>query len=120
MHDGTEWDSSLGSVAAELTVAAYPVALQQGLAGSWVDLEIELWIIVRLLEPDINQARHLTQLPEKTEAELLGFSRVRSHDLHVDGGWSPEIQDLAHDIGGGNENTVPGKSCANRTRNAST
>jgi hypothetical protein len=31
-------------VAAELTVAAYPVALRQGLAGSWVDLEIDMWM----------------------------------------------------------------------------
>jgi len=28
---------------AELTEAAYPVALRHGGAGSWVDLELDLW-----------------------------------------------------------------------------
>src|SRR5262249_37087278 len=36
----------LGTFAAELTVAAYPVALEHGMADSWVDLEIDLWMVL--------------------------------------------------------------------------
>jgi hypothetical protein len=34
---------SLESFAAELTSAAYPVALRHGSNGSWLDLELALW-----------------------------------------------------------------------------
>jgi hypothetical protein len=34
------------TVAAELTEAAYPVALRHGSGGSWVDLELELWQVM--------------------------------------------------------------------------
>lgn len=33
----------LESLVAELTEAAYPVALRHGGRGSWVDLELDLW-----------------------------------------------------------------------------
>jgi hypothetical protein len=36
-------DGLLDTLAAELTDAVYPVALQHGQAGSWVDLELDLW-----------------------------------------------------------------------------
>jgi hypothetical protein len=38
-----DWDTLLVVFAAELTNAAYRVALQHGIAGSWVDLELDLW-----------------------------------------------------------------------------
>ena len=36
-------DSKLENFAAELTVAAYPLALRQGIRGSWIKLELGLW-----------------------------------------------------------------------------
>jgi hypothetical protein len=39
----SDWDTLLVAFAAELTNAAYRVALQHGIAGSWVDLELDLW-----------------------------------------------------------------------------
>ena len=43
-HDDTcNWDSLLEDFAAELTSAAYPLALRHGTAGMWVDLELDLW-----------------------------------------------------------------------------
>lgn len=33
----------LESFAAELAAAAYPVALRHGSAGSWLELELDLW-----------------------------------------------------------------------------
>jgi hypothetical protein len=36
-------DATMAAVAAELTTAAYAVALQHGLGDSWVDLELDLW-----------------------------------------------------------------------------
>ncbi len=34
---------NLDSLVAQLTEAAYPVALRHGERGSWVDLELDLW-----------------------------------------------------------------------------
>jgi len=36
----------LESLAAELTDAAYPIALRLGIAGSWLDLELDLWRVL--------------------------------------------------------------------------
>jgi hypothetical protein len=34
---------NLDTLVAQLTEAAYPVALRHGESGSWVDLELDLW-----------------------------------------------------------------------------
>jgi hypothetical protein len=39
-------DTFLDTFAAELTNAAYPIALRHGLGGSWVDLELDLWRVL--------------------------------------------------------------------------
>ena len=39
-------DALLESFAAELTEAAYRVALRHGVGGSWVDLELDLWQVL--------------------------------------------------------------------------
>jgi hypothetical protein len=36
-------DALLDNFAAELTSAAYRVALRHGTGGTWVDLELDLW-----------------------------------------------------------------------------
>ena len=33
-------------LAAELTIAAYPIALRHGVGDSWVELEINLWMVL--------------------------------------------------------------------------
>jgi hypothetical protein len=38
-----DWDTLIEALVAELTEAAYPVALRHGVQGSWVDLELDLW-----------------------------------------------------------------------------
>jgi hypothetical protein len=38
-----EWDRALERLAADVTAAAYAVALRHGAGGSWVDLELGLW-----------------------------------------------------------------------------
>jgi hypothetical protein len=47
MNDNTrataDRDALLDNFAAELTRAAYHVALQHGPAGRWLDLELDLW-----------------------------------------------------------------------------
>lgn len=44
-NDGFESDGTavLEVFAAELTVAAYPVALRHCVGGNWIDLELDLW-----------------------------------------------------------------------------
>jgi hypothetical protein len=53
-------DSSLDALAAELTDAAYPVALRYGLGDKWLDLELDLWRVlaeaVRKWERDLPRA----------------------------------------------------------------
>ena len=41
-----DWDGLLANFAAELTNVAYSVVLQHGMAGSWVDLELDLWKVL--------------------------------------------------------------------------
>jgi hypothetical protein len=54
-----EQDEQLNTLAAELTVAAYPIALKYGVAGSSLDLELEIWkTFVELLH------RRSQQLPQ--------------------------------------------------------
>jgi hypothetical protein len=48
-------DASLQAFVAELTRAAYGVALRQKNDGSWVDLELGLW---RVLEDTVRTWRH--------------------------------------------------------------
>jgi hypothetical protein len=40
---GREQDDPLDTFAAELTDAAYPIALKYGVLGSSLDLELEIW-----------------------------------------------------------------------------
>ena len=49
MHVNTAthpWSGLMEIIAAELTEAAYPVALRHGTVDSWVDLELELWKVL--------------------------------------------------------------------------
>jgi hypothetical protein len=39
--------SRLDDFVADLTEAAYPVALRHGLHGKWLDLELDLWRVLR-------------------------------------------------------------------------
>lgn len=39
-------ETLLENFAAELTEAAYLAALRHGVAGSWVDLELDLWHVL--------------------------------------------------------------------------
>ena len=41
--DRKKFDILVENLAAELTEAAYPVALRHGVAGNSIDLELELW-----------------------------------------------------------------------------
>ena len=51
----SEQDADLDRFAAELTDAAYPVALKYGVSGSSIDLELEIWKRHHRTGP---QARH--------------------------------------------------------------
>ena len=50
MHDHravvADADPSLQALAAELTTAAYPVALRHAGGDKWLDLELELWRVL--------------------------------------------------------------------------
>jgi hypothetical protein len=56
MHDDTRATADRGALldnfAAELTRAAYHVALRHAPAGTWLDLELDLW---RALADTVNQ-----------------------------------------------------------------
>jgi len=50
----------LDSFAADLTAAAYPVALRHRRGGSWVDLELDLW---KALSAAVNRWGQEADLP---------------------------------------------------------
>jgi hypothetical protein len=39
-------DEALEDFAAELTEAAYPIALRRGVGTRWLDLELEIWKVM--------------------------------------------------------------------------
>ncbi len=51
-----ESNRALEGFAAELTAAAYPVALRHGLGHKWLDLELDLWRV--LTEMVMKQGRN--------------------------------------------------------------
>jgi len=52
---GSDTDATLDSFAAELTVAAYRVALRRGCEDPWIELEIALW---RAMTDTVERWRH--------------------------------------------------------------
>jgi hypothetical protein len=42
-----EMDRMLETLAAELTAAVYPIALRHGVRGKWLDLELDLWRVLK-------------------------------------------------------------------------
>ena len=64
-------DTSLAILAAELTDAAYAVALRHGVSGSWIDLQLALWGV---LAQAVEQAEPPSAAcPDEIEAWREGF-----------------------------------------------
>jgi hypothetical protein len=55
-------DARLEDFAAELTLAAYHVALRHGTGGTWLDLELELWRVKTEMIEKWGRDRPLAQL----------------------------------------------------------
>jgi hypothetical protein len=60
---GTLRQAALAALAAELTTAAYSVALRHGPGNSWVDLELELWRVLVAAVDQWQQRLSETALP---------------------------------------------------------
>ena len=45
-HQGSAVGADLENLAAELTEAAFPVALRHGVEKEWLELELELWEVM--------------------------------------------------------------------------
>ena len=71
--EGRPLNVTLEDCAAELTIAAYRVALRHGVEDSWIELEIELWrALANTLEKWQRQLpRDITQ-PEELDREAQG------------------------------------------------
>ena len=66
-------EHSLAALAAELTAAAYPVALRHAVGDRWLDLQLELW-------------RALTETVEKWDGAQ--FTRTPNARSERSTGWS--------------------------------
>ncbi|HVC92903.1 MAG TPA: carbon storage regulator [Pirellulales bacterium] len=65
---------SLDAFAAELSDAAYQVALRNGPVDSWIDLELGLW---RALSTKVkNATRRITRAPRRPEIEAIADQPV--------------------------------------------
>jgi hypothetical protein len=73
----SEPEAGLDKFAAELTEAAYRVALRHGVNGSWLDLELDLW---HTLTDALRNKRH-----ELSARHDLGSTPVRGlpHAAHA-------------------------------------
>ena len=60
-------DHELEALAAELTSAAYAVALRHGVEDKWLDLQLDLWEALRetVKKWDQGSARPLTPTPDR-------------------------------------------------------
>ena len=73
-------DTLLENFAAELTNAAYPIALRHGMRGSWIDLELGLW---RVLAETVK--RWGQESPSGSEADFVcDWVEGQSDAPHVD------------------------------------
>jgi hypothetical protein len=71
---GIDSDARLDKFAAELTEAAYRVALRHGVGGSWLDLELDLWHA--LTDAVRNKGRELSARREAVAAAERAMPRV--------------------------------------------
>ena len=81
----------LANFAAELTNAAYPIALRHGIEGSWVDLELDLWRVlaetVKKWEAEIAVGRMEVALNARaaTCGEESTYANCENHAHHRSG-----------------------------------
>ena len=66
------------ALAAELTAAAYPVALRHGVGGKWLDLELDLWRV--LAETVQRWERRIPQAVGPPETALNQNRRRSNYD----------------------------------------
>ena len=58
-------DALLEALAADLTLAAYHVALRSRTQGTWLDLELDLWRALAYTVKTWESAGHLTTAPRE-------------------------------------------------------
>jgi hypothetical protein len=69
IHDpARDRDTRLENLAAELTSAAYPLALRRGLKDSWIKMELGLWRALAETVKKWARQRPLAESPEEFEA----------------------------------------------------
>src|SRR5260370_41944343 len=60
---------------------------------------MELWIVERLLNTQVHQARYVTKLAQHPICNLAIFSKIRPFDLNVYRRGQAKIENLRNDIG---------------------
>jgi len=74
-----DWDTMLVAFAADLTNAAYGVALEHGMGGSWVDLELDLWKALAETVQKWGAALATGQLAEALDTTAATFREESTH-----------------------------------------
>jgi hypothetical protein len=75
-------EQSLAALAAELTAAAYPIALRHAARDRWLDLQLELW---RVLTETIKKWRADRPEPPGSLARCFPDRQISSHPHPYDG-----------------------------------
>jgi hypothetical protein len=75
-HATRDRDTLLDNFAAELTRAAYSVALRHGTAGTWLDLELDLWrALADTVKQEWSQAARQPTAARSESLDRLGHGR---------------------------------------------
>jgi hypothetical protein len=75
-HATRDRDTLLDNFAAELTRAAYSVALRHGTAGAWLDLELDLWrALADTVKQECSQAARQPTAARSESLDRLGHGR---------------------------------------------
>ena len=93
LSDG-EGIAPLEKLAAELTVAAYQVALQHGVGDKWVDLQLDLWeVMAQAL------AKRFSSNPDKSGLDAAASMAILAKEPCNAATKTKEPNDVQHELG---------------------
>jgi hypothetical protein len=91
------WDVAPAILAAELTDAAYDIALRHGVSGSWIELQLDLWAVLAeaIERAESRLAASLDEIETWREG-LLAEMTALAYRIALRHGLRGPFQDVGH------------------------